>query len=85
MFASVIPDPDDPDCPQDFRHLVMELLKHERFRPDATIDYTDGAYGKRRERPVEDTPRNRETYLTPSISRPRRRWRARCRRARKRY
>ncbi len=60
VFASLIPDPDDPECPQDFRDLVMELLKQERFRPDAAIDYTtDAAYGKRRERRFEDTPRNR--------------------------
>ena len=59
VFASLIPDPDDPECPEDFRKLVMELLKQERLRPDAPVDYTDAAYGKKRERPVEDTPRNR--------------------------
>src|SRR5712691_4326696 len=60
VFASLIPDPDDPECPQHFRDLVMELLKQERFRPDAGIDYTtDAAYGKRRETRFEDTPRNR--------------------------
>ena len=33
VFASLIPDADDPECPKDFRTLVMDLLKHERFRP----------------------------------------------------
>jgi adenine-specific DNA methylase len=33
VFASLIPDPDDPECPEDFRRLIMELLKHERYRP----------------------------------------------------
>src|SRR2546425_7966561 len=59
VFASLIPDPDDPECPQDFRNLVMELLKQERFRPDAIADYADANYGKRRERRFDDTPRNR--------------------------
>src|SRR5438876_4114930 len=49
VFASLIPDPDDPECPEHFRGIVMDLLKHERFRP------TGEASGK----PVEDTPRNR--------------------------
>src|SRR5262245_1689860 len=33
VFASLIPDPDDLECPADFRSLVMDLLKHERYRP----------------------------------------------------
>jgi putative DNA methylase len=49
VFASLIPDPDDPECPKDFRTLVTDLLKHERFRP------TSEANAKK----VEDTPRNR--------------------------
>jgi putative DNA methylase len=49
VFASLIPDPDDPECPKDFRSLVMGVLKHERFRP------TGEANGKK----IEDTPRNR--------------------------
>jgi adenine-specific DNA methylase len=49
VFASLIPDPDDPECPKDFRSLVMDTLKHERFRPNGE------ANGKK----VEDTPRNR--------------------------
>src|SRR6516164_1493459 len=49
VFASLIPDPDDSACPDDFRALVMQLLKHELFRPTGEMN------GKR----VEDTPRNR--------------------------
>jgi adenine-specific DNA methylase len=49
VFASLIPDPDDPECPKDFRKLVMEILKHERFRPN----------GETNGNKVEDTPRNR--------------------------
>jgi putative DNA methylase len=49
VFASLIPDPDDPECPKDFRKLVMDLLKHERFRPNGEPN------GKK----IEDTPRNR--------------------------
>ena len=49
VFASLIPDPDDPNCPESFRKEVMELLRHERFRP---ISETSG-------KTVEDTPRNR--------------------------
>src|SRR4029077_16548656 len=33
VFASLIPDPDDPECPESFRRLVMDLLKHDRYRP----------------------------------------------------
>jgi hypothetical protein len=54
VFASLIPDPDDPECPKDFRNLVMDLLTHERFRPTSEIN------GKK----VEDTPRNRCLELT---------------------
>lgn len=49
VFASLIPDPDAPECPKDFRNLVMDLLKHERFRPNGETN------GKK----VENTPRNR--------------------------
>src|SRR5439155_4719739 len=37
------------ECPEDFRNLVMDLLKHERFRPNGETN------GKK----TEDTPRNR--------------------------
>src|ERR1700757_2589639 len=33
VFASLIPDPDDRECPESFRKLVMDVLKHDRYRP----------------------------------------------------
>ncbi|HVC92703.1 MAG TPA: DUF1156 domain-containing protein, partial [Pirellulales bacterium] len=33
VFAALIPDPDDPDCPESFRELVMELLARGEFKP----------------------------------------------------
>src|SRR5437773_10265276 len=42
VFASLIPDPDDPECPKDFRTLVMDLLKHERFRPNGQANGKKG-------------------------------------------
>ncbi|HQU45959.1 MAG TPA: hypothetical protein PK867_24305 [Pirellulales bacterium] len=48
MFASLIPDPDDPECPDSFRELVMELLGRSEFKPTNG----DGAA-------VSNTPRNR--------------------------
>lgn len=48
VFASLIPDPDDPECPDHFRSLVMETLGQIKFRPKNG----DGSA-------VEDTPRNR--------------------------
>ena len=47
-FASLIPDPDDPECPPHFRTLVMEVLSRNEFTPKNG----DGAT-------AEDTPRNR--------------------------
>jgi len=47
VFASLIPDPDDPDCPDEFRKLVMDELGSTEFRP------------KRNGQTLEDTPRNR--------------------------
>src|SRR5438876_1791573 len=32
VFASLIPDPDDPECPASFRNLVMELLSRRTFK-----------------------------------------------------
>lgn len=49
VFASLIPDPDDPECPESFRTLVMQQLGRSEFKPKSE------ANGK----PVEDTPRNR--------------------------
>jgi putative DNA methylase len=49
VFASLIPDPDDTECPDGFRRLVIDLLSGAEFRPQA-----DGT------NPIpEDTPRNR--------------------------
>src|SRR3989440_13039947 len=49
VFASLIPDPDDPDCPEGFRKLVMEQLARSEFRPRS----------EESAKPVEDTPPNR--------------------------
>src|SRR5512134_2950201 len=48
VFASLVPDPDDPECPEDFRNLVMETLKRGEFTPK-------NGNGSA----VPDTPRNR--------------------------
>ncbi len=48
VFASLIPDPDDPECPEGFRKLVRELLGRGEFTPKNGEGAT-----------VEDTPRNR--------------------------
>jgi adenine-specific DNA methylase len=48
VFASLLPDPDDPDCPKAFRKLVMEVLSKNDFKPKNG----DGST-------VEDTPRGR--------------------------
>src|SRR5436190_18409511 len=48
VFASLIPDPDDPECPVSFRSLVNDLLNHSEFKPKNE----DGTAN-------EDTPRNR--------------------------
>jgi putative DNA methylase len=48
VFASLVPDPDDPECPESFRKLVREVLKRGEFTPKNG----DGST-------VEDTPRNR--------------------------
>jgi adenine-specific DNA methylase len=48
VFASLIPDPDDPECPATFRQLVRDTLAPNEFRPKNGNGST-----------VEDTPRNR--------------------------
>ncbi|MBI2806088.1 MAG: DUF1156 domain-containing protein [Planctomycetes bacterium] len=48
VFASLIPDPDDPECPESFRSLVSELLNENEFKPKNG----EGSA-------TEDTPRNR--------------------------
>ncbi len=48
VFASLIPDADDPECPESFRKLVRELLSRSEFKPKNGDGFT-----------VENTPRNR--------------------------
>jgi putative DNA methylase len=48
VFASLIPDPDDPECPESFRSLVKEVLSESQYKPK----HADGS-------PAKDTPRNR--------------------------
>src|ERR1700757_4130266 len=48
VFASLIPDPDDTECPESFRQLVQEVLSRNEFRPKNGEGST-----------VPDTPRNR--------------------------
>jgi adenine-specific DNA methylase len=48
VFASLIPDPDDPECPESFRQLVREVLGMTEFKPKNAEGTT-----------VEDTARNR--------------------------
>ena len=48
VFASLIPDPDDPECPESFRSLVNNLLIESDYKPKKN----DGSA-------AEDTPRNR--------------------------
>jgi adenine-specific DNA methylase len=49
VFASLIPDPDDPECPESFRAMVRELLGRGEFKPK----------GEANGEPIADTPRNR--------------------------
>jgi adenine-specific DNA methylase len=49
MFASLIPDPDEPECPESFRTLVRDLLGRGEFKPK----------GETNGEPIPDTPRNR--------------------------
>ncbi|MCS7316611.1 MAG: DUF1156 domain-containing protein, partial [Bryobacteraceae bacterium] len=63
VFASLVPDPDDPACPPAFRAAVTHLLQEEL--PDILKHYTLGrkmGYDPDPYRPYEgipDTPRNR--------------------------
>jgi adenine-specific DNA methylase len=49
VFASLIPDPDDPECPESFRAMVRALLGRGEFKPK----------GEANGEPIPDTPRNR--------------------------
>lgn len=63
VFASLVPDPDDPACPPEFRAAVTRLLK-DRL-PDILKHYTAGRKVHRDADPyrpydgLDDTPRNR--------------------------
>ena len=63
VFASLVPDPDDPRCPADFRAAVKRYL--EAQVPEPLTHYRRGREHRRDEDPyrpydgVEDTPRNR--------------------------
>src|SRR5436305_4069987 len=59
VFASLIPDPDDPECPEDFRRLVREVLgRRSEFRPKP-LEPSPAAPPTVGTAPLEDTPRNR--------------------------
>lgn len=53
VFASLVPDPDDPRCPPAFRAKVRALLKAKQYEPYRDIPYTA------EEDRLDDTPRNR--------------------------
>jgi putative DNA methylase len=58
VFASLIPDPDDPACPESFRKLVREILGRNEFRPKSWEGTT-----------VPDTPRSRCLEFIKSLVR----------------
>src|SRR6266849_908970 len=63
VFASLVPDPDSPECPEPFRAAVLRLLK-ERIPSvlkaySRRRDWIRDADPYRPQEPIEDTPRNR--------------------------
>ena len=58
VFASLIPDPDDPECPESFRKLAIEVLGRDEFRPKRLGPSPASTTGNE-SLPLEDTPRNR--------------------------
>lgn len=58
VFASLIPDPDDPECPESFRTLVMEVLGRAEFKPKVLEPLTTAPVPVEAA-PLSDTPRNR--------------------------
>ena len=52
VFAALIPDPDDPECPENFRLLIRELLGPGAYKEKFAPTDVHGAA-------AEDTPRNR--------------------------
>ncbi|MBI3948991.1 MAG: DUF1156 domain-containing protein, partial [Acidobacteria bacterium] len=63
VFASLVPDPDDPQCPSEFREAVLRLLKNNV--PYVLHGYRRGRNVKNDSDPykpyegIPDTPRNR--------------------------
>ena len=63
VFASIVPDPDDPDCPAEFRQAVIKYLRDEV--PAILKGYRRGRIMHTNADPyqpyqgLEDTPRNR--------------------------
>src|SRR5713101_616874 len=61
VFASLVPDPDHPDCPPEFRAAVLRLLNNV---PEELRAYGEGRKTKPDPDPyrpydsIEDTPRN---------------------------
>lgn len=53
VFASLVPDPDHPDCPSAFKEKVGELLGKDLYKPYSNIPHTA------EEDPMPDTLRNR--------------------------
>lgn len=53
VFASLVPDPEDPACPPAFVAAIQQLLKGKHYEPYQDIPYT--AIADR----MDDTPRNR--------------------------
>ena len=44
VFASLIPDPDDPECPESFRSLVNELLNESELQAEERRRFADRGY-----------------------------------------
>ena len=63
VFASLVPDPDHPECPAEFRRAVNRLLKDQV--PSILKSYYAGGKQHRNDDPykpyknIPDTPRNR--------------------------
>ena len=62
VFASLVPDPDDPACPRAFVEAVRTLLSSDDCKPYDDIPYTPASD------PVLDTPRNRLTSFIAKFS-----------------
>ena len=58
VFASLIPDPDDAECPTSFKQLVMDTLGSSQFKPSRP-EPSPGAAAPVEVKPLADTPRNR--------------------------